>query len=113
MDRSRRLLPSIPDLPVRTVLPRTLRAALWPYQQEAVDALRTAFTSAERATAVLACGTGKTRIAAASVDTLTGRSQQARVLVVVPFLELITQTLREWRAVVRTHRRSALCGGVA
>ncbi|MEU9337965.1 Helicase associated domain protein [Streptomyces sp. NPDC048290] len=90
----------------------TPRAALWPHQQEAVEALTAAFATAERATAVLACGTGKTRIAAASVDALTGRSEAARVLVVVPFLELVTQTLREWCAVLgepRLGRVVAVC----
>ncbi|MFJ9580743.1 Helicase associated domain protein [Streptomyces sp. NPDC101191] len=81
-------------------MPTTSRAALWPHQQEAVEALAAAFDKAERATAVLACGTGKTRISAASVQVLADRSQVTRVLVVVPFLELITQTLREWRAVL-------------
>ncbi|MET9083599.1 Helicase associated domain protein [Streptomyces sp. NPDC004237] len=75
-------------------------AALWPHQQEAVNALVAAFDKGERATAVLACGTGKTRISAASVQVLADRSNVSRVLVVVPFLELITQTLREWRAVL-------------
>ncbi|MGW1018721.1 Helicase associated domain protein [Streptomyces niveus] len=73
---------------------------LWPHQQEAVDALVAAFDTAERATAVMACGTGKTRTAAASVRALGERSKVARVLIVVPFLELITQTLREWREVL-------------
>lgn len=73
---------------------------LWPHQQEAVDALVAAFDTAERATAVMACGTGKTRTAAASVRALGERSKVVRVLIVVPFLELITQTLREWREVL-------------
>ncbi|MFD7899014.1 Helicase associated domain protein [Streptomyces sp. NPDC059743] len=73
---------------------------MWPHQQEAVDALVEAFEGAERATAVMACGTGKTRTAAASVRVLADRSNVRRVLVVVPFLELITQTLREWREVL-------------
>lgn len=59
-----------------------------------------AFEGAERATAVMACGTGKTRTAAASVRVLADRSNVRRVLIVVPFLELITQTLREWREVL-------------
>ncbi|MEU9168537.1 Helicase associated domain protein [Streptomyces sp. NPDC048420] len=73
---------------------------LWPHQQEAVDALVMACGDAERATAVMACGTGKTRTAAATVGALAERSAVNRVLIVVPFLELITQTLREWRDVL-------------
>lgn len=78
----------------------TPEAPLWPHQKEAVNALTAAFDRSERATAVLACGTGKTRISAASVQVLGARSNVKRVLVVVPFLELITQTLREWRTVL-------------
>ncbi|MEU7028916.1 Helicase associated domain protein [Streptomyces sp. NPDC046275] len=81
-------------------MPNPIRAALWPHQQEAVDALAAAFEKSERATAILACGTGKTRISAATVQVLAARSGVSRVLVVVPFLELITQTLREWRMVI-------------
>ncbi|MET9776326.1 Helicase associated domain protein [Streptomyces sp. NPDC006367] len=80
--------------------PDNARTALWPHQQEAVNALTDAFDKAERVTAVLACGTGKTRIAAATNQVLASRSNVSRVLVVVPFLELITQTLREWRTVL-------------
>ncbi|MGQ4487606.1 Helicase associated domain protein [Streptomyces sp. SAS_281] len=78
----------------------TTRPALWPHQREAVDALMTAFEKAERATAVMACGTGKTRTAAACVRALGERQKVGRVLIVVPFLELITQTLRDWREVL-------------
>ncbi|MGP4114016.1 Helicase associated domain protein [Streptomyces sp. 4N509B] len=73
---------------------------LWPHQKEAVDAFVGAFQRAERASGVLACGTGKTRISAACVQMLADRSNVTRVLVVVPFLELVTQTLREWRRVL-------------
>lgn len=59
-----------------------------------------AFDTAERATGLMACGAGKTRTAAACVRALGERSRVSRVLIVVPFLELITQTLREWREVL-------------
>ncbi|MEU4231096.1 Helicase associated domain protein [Nonomuraea sp. NPDC026600] len=73
---------------------------LWPHQHEAVDATVAALTSAERATTVMACGTGKTRMGAAAAGTLLERTGGSRVLIVAPFLELLTQTIREWRAVL-------------
>ncbi|MFE6977153.1 Helicase associated domain protein [Streptomyces sp. NPDC057682] len=92
--------PVAPVFHDRGKMPTSLQPDLWPHQQEAVSALVTAFETNERATAVMACGTGKTRTAAATVRALAERSKVARVLVVVPFLELITQTLREWQEVL-------------
>ena len=74
--------------------------ALWPHQQDAVDSLTAAFKEKNRATVVMACGTGKTRTAAATVQALAHQSSVRRVLVVVPFLELITQTFSDWREVL-------------
>lgn len=55
-------------------------------------------TTSERVTLPMACGTGKTRtageVARLVVDPATGR-----VLFVAPLLELLAQTLREWRRV--------------
>ncbi|MEU4234831.1 Helicase associated domain protein [Nonomuraea sp. NPDC026600] len=73
---------------------------LWPHQYEAVDATVAALSSADRATTVMACGTGKTRMGAAAAGTLLERTGGGRVLIVAPFLELLTQTIREWRAVL-------------
>jgi superfamily II DNA or RNA helicase len=72
----------------------TLRS-LRPHQWEAVEALCKTLAEAERATAVMACGTGKTRVGA-EVAHLLARSGTGRALVVVPTLELISQTMREW-----------------
>ncbi|WP_424638521.1 Helicase associated domain protein [Embleya sp. AB8] len=47
-----------------------------------------------RATAVMACGTGKTWVAAGVAATLAG---QDRVLVLVPTLDLLVQTVRAWQ----------------
>ncbi|WP_188196676.1 DEAD/DEAH box helicase [Nonomuraea sp. SYSU D8015] len=73
---------------------------LRPHQRDAVDATVAALTRAERATTVMACGTGKTRIGAATAERLLPRTGGSRVLIVAPFLELLTQTIREWRAVL-------------
>ncbi|WP_275901422.1 DEAD/DEAH box helicase family protein [Streptomyces sp. S1D4-20] len=71
---------------------------LWPHQREAVAATVGALTTSERGTLPMACGTGKTRtageVARLVVDPATGR-----VLFVAPLLELLAQTLREWRRV--------------
>ncbi|WP_399124536.1 DEAD/DEAH box helicase family protein [Streptomyces sp. ITFR-6] len=48
-----------------------------------------------RATVVAACGTGKTFIAAHSALRL---ARNGRVLVLLPTLDSLTQTVREWRA---------------
>jgi superfamily II DNA or RNA helicase len=69
--------------------------ALWPHQREAIDAaLRTGMAGTGRATVVLPCGTGKTRVGSEI-------GQQAapggRVLVVEPTIELVGQTLHAWR----------------
>ncbi|MEU9136909.1 Helicase associated domain protein [Streptomyces sp. NPDC048404] len=69
--------------------------ALRPHQQEALVAITGAFASGERrVTAVSACGTGKTLTAVATACHI---APNGRVLVVVPTLELLTQTIRRWR----------------
>ncbi|WP_170223019.1 DEAD/DEAH box helicase [Nonomuraea turkmeniaca] len=73
---------------------------LWPHQHQAVEATIAALGNAERATTVMACGTGKTRIGAATSSRLLHRAGSGRVLIVAPFLELLTQTIREWRALL-------------
>ncbi|MEU5279345.1 Helicase associated domain protein [Streptomyces asoensis] len=53
-----------------------------------------------------ACGTGKTIIAAASAKRL---APKGRVLVLVPTLDLLTQTLQAWRAVGHAGPAVAVC----
>ncbi|MFD7978745.1 Helicase associated domain protein [Streptomyces sp. NPDC059071] len=68
---------------------------LRPHQTEAADAALAAFASGERrATVVSACGTGKTLTAAHIADQTAG---EGHVLVVVPTLELLAQTIQRWR----------------
>ncbi|WP_430379291.1 Helicase associated domain protein [Streptomyces sp. B1-3] len=68
--------------------------ALRPHQQEALAAITGAFEQGERrVTAVSACGTGKTLTA---VATARHTVPNGRVLVAVPTLELLTQTIRRW-----------------
>ncbi|MFD7068268.1 Helicase associated domain protein [Streptomyces sp. NPDC059913] len=68
---------------------------LRPHQTEAADAALAAFASGERrATVVSACGTGKTLTAAHIAEQTAG---DGHVLVVVPTLELLAQTVQRWR----------------
>lgn len=67
---------------------------LWPHQAEAVESVTRAIGRGGRTSLIAACGTGKTRIgraAAARLDTVR------RVLVVLPTIELLVQTLRAYR----------------
>ncbi|WP_101253875.1 DEAD/DEAH box helicase [Streptomyces barkulensis] len=88
---------------------------LRPHQVEAVDAIVRALeyragreVPAEglRATAVAATGAGKTLIAAEAARRLEPRG---RVLVMVPTLDLLTQTVRAWRRAGHTGPAVAVC----
>ena len=63
-----------------------------PHQIEALSALLTAFRDNDRATAIMACATGKTLLALWIAERLTA----SKVLVLVPSLALLRQTLYEW-----------------
>ncbi|MFB7657891.1 MULTISPECIES: Helicase associated domain protein [unclassified Streptomyces] len=89
--------------------------ALRPHQIEAVDAIVTGLDippgkrippQGLRGTVVSACGTGKTFIGAAAVKRLV---PHGRVLVLVPTLELLAQTVREWRAFGHSGPAVAVC----
>ncbi|MFG2684339.1 Helicase associated domain protein [Streptomyces sp. NPDC048392] len=69
---------------------------LWPHQVEAVEAVASAIGRGGRTSLTAACGTGKTRIGGAVASRLPSGS---RVLVVVPTIELLVQTLEAYRAV--------------
>ncbi|MBZ6135454.1 Helicase associated domain protein [Streptomyces olivaceus] len=74
--------------------------ALRPHQAEAVEAVVNAVVAGEqRVTVVSACGTGKTLTAAATAHRL---APQGTVLVAVPTLALLTQTVQRWRQAGRT-----------
>ena len=62
------------------------------YQIEALDAICGTLETHDRATAVMACGTGKTLLAL----WVTERLKPKTVLVLVPSLTLLQQTLDEW-----------------
>ncbi len=62
------------------------------HQRAALDDIASELANHERATAVMACGTGKTLVALWAAEAAQPRS----VLVLVPSLNLIRQTLHEW-----------------
>jgi len=68
---------------------------LWPHQLAAVDDFCGQVGDGERGTVVAACGTGKTLMAAECSVRLAGGDP---VVVMVPTVELLAQTIREWRA---------------
>ncbi|MGK5499934.1 Helicase associated domain protein [Streptomyces sp. URMC 125] len=88
---------------------------LRPHQVEAVDAIvraleyragREVLAEGLRATAVAATGAGKTLIAAEAARRLEPRG---RVLVMVPTLDLLTQTVEAWRMAGHTGPAVAVC----
>ncbi|MBT2479571.1 DEAD/DEAH box helicase [Streptomyces sp. ISL-94] len=88
---------------------------LHPHQEEAVEAIVRGLDippgkripeAGLRATVVAACGTGKTFTAAAAALRL---ARGGRVLVLLPILDLLTQTVREWRAAGHTGPAVAVC----
>ena len=64
----------------------------WPHQKDAIEQIANALSADTRTTAVMACGTGKTSVSLWVAEAL----QPKAVLVLVPSLALLSQTLREW-----------------
>jgi superfamily II DNA or RNA helicase len=63
-----------------------------PHQKEAVEKITAELQQASRTTAVMACGTGKTLVALWAAEA----QEPKTVLVLVPSLALLSQTLPEW-----------------
>ncbi|MFF4291390.1 Helicase associated domain protein [Streptomyces sp. NPDC001633] len=90
--------------------PRQLR----PHQVEAVESAVRALDTPPggipanglRAKVIAACGTGKTLMAAHSAMRI---AKGGRILVVLPTLDLLSQTVREWRAEGHTGAAVAVC----
>lgn len=82
-------------------------ASLRPHQQRVVQDVLAVLAHEPRTTAVMACGTGKTRVGAETAG-IVARQGTGRSLIVMPTLELISQTLREWAE----HLTSAALGQV-
>ncbi len=77
-----------------------------PYQVQAIIAITEGLSAYPRGQAILACGAGKTFIGKWVVDRLRCR----RILVMVPSLALVRQTLGEWhRAETQAFRYICIC----
>lgn len=63
-----------------------------PHQREALDSIAAGLMSSSRATVVMACGTGKTLVSLWAAEEMGAR----RILVLLPSLALVRQTLHEW-----------------
>lgn len=72
--------------------PKKLR----PHQTKALNDVRTGFTDQDRGKLIMACGTGKTFTSLKIAEELVGKG--GRVLFLVPSIQLLSQSLREWMA---------------
>ncbi|WP_435228409.1 Helicase associated domain protein [Streptomyces sp. Tue6028] len=79
---------------------------LRPHQKDAVTAATRILGQQPRASVIAACGTGKTLIAARTTARIAPRG---RVLVLLPTLDLLSQTIRSWRAAGRKGATVAVC----
>jgi superfamily II DNA or RNA helicase len=72
--------------------PEFKRWAPQPHQKEAIEKITAALKESDRTTAVMACGTGKTLVALWAAEAQAPKT----VLVLVPSLALLSQTLPDW-----------------
>lgn len=84
--------------------PKTLR----PHQEEALQAVRSGLADSDRGKLIMACGTGKTFTGLKIAEDMVGAG--GNVLVLLPSLALVNQTIREWTIDSQTPLRSyAVC----
>ncbi|MGW7197329.1 Helicase associated domain protein [Streptomyces chryseus] len=76
------------------------------HQSQAVHAAHTALRHTARTSVVMACGTGKTYVAARTAARV---APQGTRLVLLPTLELLAQTIDDWRTAGMTGPVLALC----
>ncbi|MBI2926161.1 MAG: Helicase associated domain protein [Verrucomicrobia bacterium] len=88
-----------------------------PHQTEALDALLPALETHDRVSGIMACGTGKTlvalwvaeHVARAASPASSGGIPAVRILVLLPSLALVRQTLHEWLHETRLPSLAYLC----
>lgn len=81
---------------------------LRPHQEDALTAVRSGLSEADRGKLIMACGTGKTFTGLKIAEDLAGEGKM--VLFLVPSLALMSQTIREWTIDSTTPLRSfAVC----
>ncbi|QSR31329.1 damage-inducible protein [Nocardioides sp. S5] len=76
------------------VLPTTGPKTLRPHQLRALDDVRRGLAIADRGRLIMACGTGKTFTSLRIAEDLVGEG--GSVLFLVPSIQLMSQSLREW-----------------
>ncbi len=81
------------------------RKAPLPHQDEAIKDILTALNDEDRATALMACGTGKTLVALWVSEQMDCQN----ILVLLPSLTLVRQTLHEWLKEAKWQHLSYLC----
>ena len=92
------------DGEIRLDPPKVLRK----HQTEALDAVRDGLADADRGKLIMACGTGKTFTGLKIAEDMVGAG--GHVLVLLPSLALVNQTIREWTIDSQTPLRSyAVC----
>ena len=76
---------------------------LFPHQQEAIQKVWQGFKTKNRGQLIMACGTGKTRTALEIVQLCIEQkpAQQVKILVAVPSINLVSQTLNEFNVCAR------------
>ncbi|MCX4758674.1 DEAD/DEAH box helicase [Kitasatospora purpeofusca] len=97
-----RAIPGIEDAVLPEIAPPRSRAAprafagvtLWPDQDEAVDRATAALAAVPQVVVLMACGSGKTVVAGAIAQEVLPRT--GSVLIAVPTLDLVSQTLDQW-----------------
>ena len=93
------------------VLVSTGKKALRPHQERALHDVFDGFRSHERGKLIMACGTGKTYTSLKIAEELVGAG--GRVLFLVPSIQLLSQSLREWMANTEVDIRPfAVCSDV-
>lgn len=89
---------------IKVAAPKELR----PHQREALEDVRAGLAEADRGKLIMACGTGKTFTGLKIAEDMVGAG--GTVLVLVPSLALMSQTIREWTIDSATPLRSyAVC----
>lgn len=99
-------------------LNRKKKNEIRPHQKAALEDVMQGLKEADRGKLIMACGTGKTftalKIAETLAPQLAGTGKLGHVLVLVPSLSLLSQTLREWTAQAELPLQSlAVCSDVS
>ena len=76
-----------------------------PHQSDAIDAIVKELDVNNRATAIMACGTGKTLVALWVAE----KKDAQTILVLLPSLALVRQTLHDWAKENRWDNFNYLC----